>query len=145
MLPILKLLLNNPAIVENVLEQVIWCYGNIAGENLALRDTVIADDVVGIMASALDRAAGDSTAMRNISWCLANFMKGERPPPEQILAPCVPSLIRALQRTQNNVVITDIMWGLSFFTKNGSVESVQSIVQADGVPLLVRFMEYADV
>ena len=57
----------------------------------------------------------------------------------------MPSLIRALQRTQNNVVITDIMWGLSFFTKNGSVESVQSIVQADGVPLLVRFMEYADV
>lgn len=73
----MKKLLTYSGIAENVLEQVIWCYGNIAGENLTFRDIVIADGTVIPMAAALDRTTGDSSSMRNISWCLANLMKGE--------------------------------------------------------------------
>ena len=60
--------------------QVIWCYGNIAGESLALRDMILQDNVVVPMAFALDQEQANSTGMRNISWCLANFMKGDQLP-----------------------------------------------------------------
>ena len=60
--------------------QVIWCYGNIAGESLALRDLILQDNVVAPMAFVLDQVEANSSAMRNISWCLANFMKGDELP-----------------------------------------------------------------
>jgi len=34
--------------------QVIWCYGNIGGESVELRDLILADGVVGQMAMHLD-------------------------------------------------------------------------------------------
>ena len=53
-LPVLKSLLIQPQISPEVTMQVIWCYGNIAGESLALRNAILADNVVGPMALALD-------------------------------------------------------------------------------------------
>lgn len=53
-LPTFKTLLGQPQLSPEVIMQVIWCYGNIAGESLALRDMILADNVVYPMAIALD-------------------------------------------------------------------------------------------
>ena len=45
-LPLLKSLLSQPGVSEEIIEQVIWCYGNISGENESLRDAILADGVV---------------------------------------------------------------------------------------------------
>ena len=68
------------------------------------------------MSAALDRAQAASSFLRNVAWCLSNFMKGKVAPHHDLVAPAVPALIRALQRTEQDVVINDIVWGLSFFT-----------------------------
>ena len=75
---------------------MIWCYGNIAGESLALRDAILAEGVVSPIASALDRTENGTSALRNVSWCLSNFMKGKEPPKLAAVAPGLPALVRAL-------------------------------------------------
>ena len=55
--------------------------------------------------------------MRNIAWCLSNFMKGDDLPDIELILPGVPSLVRALHRSTREETINDIMWGLSYFTQ----------------------------
>ena len=55
--------------------------------------------------------------LRDIAWCLSNFMKGEISPPFELIAPAVPALIRAMQRTDIDAAVVDIVWGLYYFTQ----------------------------
>ena len=80
------------------------------------------------MATCLDNAEADSGALRNIAWCLANFMKGDQPPNLQLVAPAVPSLVRALLRSTRSDVLNDIVWGLSFFTQQADPQAIQIFV-----------------
>lgn len=101
-----------------IIEQAIWCYGNIAGENYQLRDQVLAEQVVEPMAAILDNTETDSESQRNIAWCLSNFMKGDDHPPDlQIVAPAVPSLVRTLIRSSRKEILSDIIWAFSYFTQ----------------------------
>ena len=101
-----------------IIEQAIWCYGNIAGENYQLRDQVLAEQVVEPMAAILDNTETDSESQRNIAWCLSNFMKGDDHPPDlQIVAPAVPSLVRTLIRSTRKEILSDIIWAFSYFTQ----------------------------
>ena len=45
-----------------------------------LRDSILNDGVTVPMSSILDRQKKDSMPMRNVAWCLANFLKGKEPP-----------------------------------------------------------------
>ena len=71
------------------------------------------------MAAYLDKL-DDSEALRNTAWCLANLMKGDSPAEFQIIAPVVPSLVRAMIRTGSNEVLKDVAWGLSYFTQDAN-------------------------
>ena len=144
-LPAFKQLVSNPQVSAEVLEQVIWCYGNIAGESLELRDTVLADGVVGPIAAALDNAPADSSMIRNLSWCLSNFMKGKRRAPFEQIAPGVPALVRALQRTEQADVINDIIWGLSFFTQEADEPSLRCLIDVGGVPKIIQLIDHINV
>ena len=117
--------------------QVIWCYGNIAGESLALRNSILMDGVVVPMALALDQAEANSSAMRNISWCLANFMKGDELPQYELVAPGIPALIRALQRTELEEVIVDVTWGFSFITRESNQAALNCMVANGSIPKLL--------
>ena len=72
-------------------------------------------------------------------------MKGNVPPAFELVAPGVPALVRALIRTQNEQAINDITWGLSFFTQNGTVESLQCLIQAGAVPRLTQLIEHSSM
>ena len=81
-----------------------------------MRDTVLADGVATLIATALDNVKQDNSAMRNLAWCLANMLKGERQAQIELIAPSIPALARALIRTENDNVVNDIVWGFSYFT-----------------------------
>lgn len=75
--------------------------------------------------------------MRNISWCLSNFMKGDELPKYELVAPAIPALVRALQRTELEEVITDVTWGFSFITRESNTEALMCIVTSGCVPKLL--------
>ena len=97
------------------------------------------------MSAALDRAQTGSTQLRNVAWCLSNFMKGKVAPPLDLILPAVPALIRALQRTEQDVVILDVIWGLSFLTADSNPASLNTIINAGGIPILIRLLEHANL
>jgi len=47
-------------------------------------------------------------------------MKGEESPKYELIAPAIPSLARALMRSDMDEVITDISWGFSFLTRQSN-------------------------
>ena len=104
---------------------------------MALRDAILADNVVTPMAMALDLAEANSSAMRNISWCLANFMKGDELPQYELVAPAIPALVRALQRTELEEVIIDVTWGFSFITRDSNMEALKCMVTSGSIPKLL--------
>jgi len=97
------------------------------------------------MADALDRTENGTSALRNISWCLSNFMKGLKPPHFPHVALGVPALIRAIQRTDMDVVINDIIWGISFFTQTAEEENLRCLVATGGVPRIIQLIEHAQM
>ena len=71
-------LLGSPHI--EVVEQVIWGIGNIAGDSPTTRDSVIKSGSLEKISYILENAPGESTFTRNAAWALSNLLRG-RPSP----------------------------------------------------------------
>lgn len=72
-------LLQSPHV--EVIEQVIWGIGNIAGDSPMTRDSVLASGALEKIAIVLEQAAPGTSFMRNASWALSNLCRG-RPQPQ---------------------------------------------------------------
>jgi hypothetical protein len=116
-LPTLKTLLFAQDTSQQVLELVIWCYGNIAGETAEVRDdNVLGQGVVGPIIEALRKSENGSSFMRNTTWCLASFLKGNPPPHIKHSGPIVKALVDTLLVTDTELILSDILGGLSIFS-----------------------------
>ena len=124
---------------------MIWCYGNISGESIILRDLILAEQVVEPIAAALDNTQAGSSAMRNLAWCLSNFMKGDEPPHFPHVVPGIPALVRALQRTDVDEVINDIVWGLSHFTASAEVDKMRCVIASGAIRRIVQLLDHSKV
>ena len=100
-----------------MLELVIWCYGNIAGESAEVRDNnVLGQGVVDPMIAALRQSVDGSSFMRNTIWCLASFLKGNPSASFTYQGPIVRALVEILLVTEMELVLSDILGGLSIFS-----------------------------
>lgn len=68
-------LLSSPHI--EVVEQVIWGLGNIAGDGTNGRSSVINAGAVTAISDILDHAQPGTSFMRNVSWALTNLCRGK--------------------------------------------------------------------
>lgn len=66
--------------------------------------------------------------MRNMAWCLSNFVKGQEEPELAHVAQGIPALVRALERTDQDEVINDIVWGLSYFTQSADPQKLTCFI-----------------
>jgi hypothetical protein len=107
-------LLSSPHL--EVVEQVIWGIGNIAGDNPFTRDSVIASGALDQIAIVLDHAQPGTSFLRNASWALSNLCRGRPPPKYEQVKRAIPSLIKVLVENDNEDIITDICWALSYLS-----------------------------
>lgn len=63
-----------------VVEQVIWGIGNIAGDSAHTRDVVLRSGALSKISMILDKAVPETSFMRNASWCLSNLCRGKPQP-----------------------------------------------------------------
>jgi len=61
------------------------------------------------------------------------------------IAPAIPSLLWALQRTESDEVIKDIAWGLSFFTQRAADETLQCLTESGVVPRLIQLTHHSEI
>lgn len=87
-------LLKSPHI--EVVEQAIWGLGNMAGDSHKVRDLVIQEGAIPLIADILDRSIPGSSFVRNASWTLSNLCRGRPAPLFPKVARALPSLAKVL-------------------------------------------------
>lgn len=112
---------------------------------MQLRDAIIADGVIEPMGLALDNADKNSSSLRNIAWCLSNLHKGAERADFTLISASIPYMARALIRTELDVVCNDICWALSFFTQEGTTESLQCLLYPELVSRLMQLIEHPNI
>jgi hypothetical protein len=96
---------------EDVCEQSIWALGNIAGDSISNRDTLLQ---MGVLTSliAIERHSNNNTRLsllRNTSWTLSNLCRGKPSPQFCVVSPAIPLLSKFLN-SNDNEVLTDACW-----------------------------------
>jgi importin subunit alpha-2 len=97
-----------------LIEQAVWCLGNIAGDGAALRDAVLVhgglnalikliapdNDSAGYRTTGLASQRGLTLAMRrNIVWALSNLCRNKPHPDAKKIRGIIPVLAKLLQGT----------------------------------------------
>jgi len=128
-IPIFVQLLRSPN--EEVREQVVWALGNIAGDSPQCRDAVL---MAGALEPLLQLCTPDAkiSVLRNATWTLSNFCRGKPQPEFQLVRGALPTLA-GLIGLQDDDVLTDACWALSYLSDDpapGSNQKIQAVIEA---------------
>lgn len=130
-----------------VIEQAIWALGNIAGDSATNRKLVLnagaCQPIANLLSNLLDNptAGFGQSFMRNASWTLSNFCRGKPPPEFEQIVPAIPVLARVLAVTDQEDILTDICWALSYIS-DGKTQRIGTILSTGVVPRLVSLLEH---
>jgi len=65
----------------DIVEQAIWCFGNMAGDSTRIRDAIIYSGVIPQISNILLKRSNLSLSFkRNATWTLANLCRGKPSP-----------------------------------------------------------------
>ena len=90
-----------------VVEQVIWGIGNIAGDSPTTRNRVIESGALDSISRVLQQAPAGTSFMRNASWALSNLCRGRPQPDYNLVKGAIPTLIKVLVENDKEDIITD--------------------------------------
>lgn len=135
-------LLGSPHI--EVVEQVIWGIGNIAGDSPLTRDSVINSGALERIAMVLDQAVPGTSFMRNASWALSNLCRGRPQPHYEHVKRAIPSLMKVLIENDKEDIITDICWALSYLS-DGNKERIPDFLDQRLLGKLIQLMNHENV
>jgi importin subunit alpha-1 len=98
-----------------VVEQAIWCLGNMAGDNTRIRDAILYAGTIHPISHILTTTPNLSHSFkRNSSWTLANLCRGKPNPPFSLVKDALPALGKILLEHDSEEIITDILWAFSY-------------------------------
>lgn len=132
-------LLKSPMV--EVVEQVIWGLGNIAGDCPMTRDQVLKSGALTIIAQVLDGAQSGTTFLRNCSWALSNLCRGKPTPDYELVKRAIPSLIKVITENDSEEIITDISWALSYLS-DGAKESIDDFLDQALLTKLITLLSH---
>jgi len=135
-------LLSSPCI--EVVEQVIWGIGNIAGDSPMTRDSVLNSGALEKIAVVLDQAVPGSSFLRNASWALSNLCRGRPQPKYDLVRRAIPTLIKVLVENEKEDIITDICWALSYLS-DGAKERINDLLDQNLLVKLIQLMRHENV
>ena len=130
-------LLNSPNL--EIVDQVVWGLGNMAGDSSLSRDYVIESGVVDLIAAVLDNCQVGSSLQRNASWALSNLCRGRPSPQYQKVRRAIPSLTKVVIECNNDEIITDCCWALSYLS-DGSKERIQDFIDQNLLKKMISLL-----
>lgn len=135
-------LLESPHI--EVVEQVIWGIGNIAGDSPMTRDSVLNSGALDRIATVLEQATPGTSFMRNASWALSNLCRGRPQPDYNLVRRAIPALIKVLVENDKEDIITDICWALSYLS-DGAKERVNDLLNNNLLVKIIQLLNHEQV
>ena len=79
-----------------VVEQVIWAIGNIAGDSATTRDCALQCGALEKIAEVLDQAPAGTSFTRTASWALSNLCRGRPAPEYNLVRRATPTFAKVL-------------------------------------------------
>ncbi|KAL2556615.1 Importin subunit alpha-1 [Forsythia ovata] len=128
-------LLSSPS--NDVREQAVWALGNIAGDSPMCRDLVLSyGALMPLLAQFNDHAM--LSMLRNATWTLSNFCRGNPQPQFEQVKPAISTLVHLI-RMNDEQVLTDACCALSHLT-DGANDKMQAVIEAGVCPRLVELL-----
>jgi importin subunit alpha-6/7 len=124
-----------------VVEQVIWGIGNIAGDSPTTRNRVIESGALDSISVVLNQAPPGTSFMRNASWALSNLCRGRPQPDYNLVKGAIPTLIKVLVENDKEDIITDVCWALSYLS-DGAKERVNDLLQPNLLQKIIKLLEH---
>lgn len=158
--PTLVNILNAPGVNLDVKEQAVWALGNIGGDGSTCRDMLLSLDVMATLLTIVNprkkwkRKEGRRPPLRhqetmslsmrrNIIWTISNLCRGKPQPSFHLVASAIP-VIASLLKVDDDEVLTDACWALSYLSDDHSENNIyiQSVIDAGVVDDLVRLLNH---
>lgn len=105
---------------RELIDQVFWCLGNIAGESPKYRDIIVNNGGLHQLCQNLDSEISyekrDIKKIRNQAWVIGNFIRPKPTPPVSLTHICFPVFKRIFTGIGDTEVLSDAMFCLSYIT-----------------------------
>ncbi|KAF9620580.1 hypothetical protein IFM89_013245 [Coptis chinensis] len=137
--PIFVQLLGSPS--DDVREQAVGAFGNVAGDSPKCRDLILGHGALIPLLAQLNEHAKFSL-LRNATWTLSNFCRGNPQPPFEQTKPALPALERLIH-SNDEEVLTDVGCALSYLS-DGTNDKIQAVIEAGVCPRLVELLLVSD-
>ncbi|GAB4855661.1 Importin subunit alpha-4 [Ancistrocladus abbreviatus] len=124
---------------EDIREQALWALGNVAGDSPSCRDLVLGHGALVPLLAQLNENSKLSM-LRNATWTLSNFCRGNPPAPFEQVKPALP-VLQQLIYLNDEEVLTDACWTLCFLS-DGPNEKIQAVIEAGICRRLIELLLY---
>ncbi|KAJ1283677.1 hypothetical protein BS78_03G146900 [Paspalum vaginatum] len=124
---------------EDVREQAVWALGNMAGDSAKCRDIVL---VHGALFPLLQLLNGKPrlSLLRNATWSLGNFCRGELN--LEHVKPALQVLLQLIH-SEDEDVLTGVCWALYYLSRsNDDNASIQALIETGACPRLVKLLTH---
>ena len=136
-------LLHKPETPLNVAGQIIWAFGNIAGDSVADRDILLKQGAVAaiVQASTIEGFySSDRDQLRNCAWACANLCRGKPAPKINLVCDIVP-VLKSMLAVNDDETVADAAYGLSYLC-TGADSSISRVLSYNVVPRLAELFRW---
>ena len=105
-----------------------------------MRDIILRTGISEVIAKLVIAAPAGSSFIRNASWTLSNFLKGQPSSDFQYVRFCIPALTKVLIENNSEEILNDIVWGFSHYTDQNVDEVLEAVVSSNSLPRLIQLL-----
>jgi len=123
--------------------QAVWTLGNIAGDNVEYRNSIIQAGVMSHVIRATEEAIfeGNTHMIKQGSWVLAILCKQKNIPVYRDIQNAISVLTKLLIRGQEDEeILVDALWAV-FNLSDGDFERIQLVIDTEIASFLVKLMQ----
>lgn len=102
---------------SDIIDQAVWCLGNIAGDCEKFRDILIAHDILLLLVSNLkkfDFNTAHTSIFNNLLWLGGNLLRGKSPAPDAKTIQVLFDLYKTYINVPDEECVNNCLWGLSY-------------------------------
>jgi len=132
-------MLSHPS--SEVKEQATWVIGNIAGDGISYRDSLLSKNVIALMLNNLKTTYDsiiDSSFIKTSIWSFSNIFRGKPSPKKKYIDLILPHLSSYVY-SDNNDIIVDVLWTLSYIS-DGDNSQIQSVLDLGIIDRIVDLL-----